>query len=107
MMSIRSVNFFAYLRMNLDLVSLRKSKVETPANIGKMLVIDVDSEDYEIAGTGIMISQNHTQLFRFQARCGTIKYVLELLKPTRVRIDLDSDPQCRVGQDISRRTFSN
>ena len=53
-----------------------RSKVETHVNIGKMLVINVDSEDYEIAGTGIMICQNHTQLFRFQVRCGTIKYAL-------------------------------
>ena len=36
-------------------------KIETPENIGKMLAIDVDSEDYEIDDTGIMIYQNLQQ----------------------------------------------
>ena len=67
-----------------------RSKIKTPENIGKMLVIDVDSEDYEIDDTGIVISQNlqlkHPSAKLFGIRIGykasdTLGGILELREP--------------------------
>ena len=67
-----------------------RSKIETPENIGKMLVIDVDSEDYEIDDKGDIISQNlqlkHLGAKLFGIRIGykasdTLGGILELREP--------------------------